>query len=267
MLPCPRQPATVMASVPNDVEKYATNALSNECDALLPLQDQSPSSSTQLPRRTYNIRHLLASFAAGIVACAIGQIVFCSINRSPPLDHRGALNAFGQPHAGSTEVHKWPPAKPTNNDPVLFPSNVGHAGATPTGAEPALIATAPLYPMQTSAPNLLAPPTLRGGQRPSKDFDLLKKWGNLSPWYSVGQGVFGVDSSPEVPETCRVTGLHFLHRHGARYPTSWGELTPLFNQACLTRSCSGVRGAGCPGWKAAWYDCELVSNGRIAVLE
>jgi hypothetical protein len=56
-----------------------------------------------------------------------------------------------------------------------------------------------------------------------KHFDLLKSWGNLSPWYSVGKNTFGINSTPEVPDTCVITGLHFLHRHGARYPTATCE--------------------------------------------
>jgi len=61
------------------------------------------------------------------------------------------------------------------------------------------------------------------GAEGSKGFDFFKSWSNLSPWYSVDRTSFGLDSSPEDPETSRVTGLHFLHRHGARYLTAWCE--------------------------------------------
>lgn len=45
-----------------------------------------------------------------------------------------------------------------------------------------------------------------------------------SPWYSVPSSTFGLpDASAEAPEGCRIVGLHFLHRHGARYPTSSKE--------------------------------------------
>jgi hypothetical protein len=41
-----------------------------------------------------------------------------------------------------------------------------------------------------------------------------------SPWFSVPSSVFGLPhASPDPPKGCEVTGLHFLHRHGARYPT------------------------------------------------
>jgi hypothetical protein len=59
------------------------------------------------------------------------------------------------------------------------------------------------------------------GVKPKKHFDLFKKWGNLSPWYSVKRGAYGIDSDAGAPDGCKVTGLHLLHRHGARYPTSW----------------------------------------------
>jgi hypothetical protein len=122
-------------------------------------------------------------------------------------------------------VHNWPPATPTNDVPPLFPTDVGYAGATPTGAEPALILTAPSYPVHTGAAQLVVPSTLQEGTKSKKGFDLFKEWGNLSPWYSVKRGAFGVDSDPGAPDGCNITGLHLLHRHGARYPTSWGKWT------------------------------------------
>jgi hypothetical protein len=127
---------------------------------------------------------------------------------------------FVPPYVGSTEIDQYPPTHPTGTDPALFPSDVGYAGPTRTGAQPALLVTAPTYPMQSGAPGLVVPtsiPTDNSDVRP--DFDMLKHWGNLSPWFSNEKGAFGVDSSPEPPETCEVTGLHLLHRHGARYPT------------------------------------------------
>jgi hypothetical protein len=131
-----------------------------------------------------------------------------------------SAHVLAPPYVGSTEVHNWPPPSPTNDFPSLFPTNVGHAGATPTGAEPALIITAPSYPVHTGAAQLVLPSALHAGGKSTKDFDLLKNWGNLSPWYSVKRGAFGVDSDPGAPDGCSVTGLHFLHRHGARYPTT-----------------------------------------------
>lgn len=141
------------------------------------------------------------------------------------------LVALGE--AGRTEVHNFPPIAPTNAFPSLFPTNIGFAGPTPTGAEPALVVTAPVQPLHTGAAQLVVPAaplqTGTGDKNKDKgkkgDFNILKLWGSLSPWYSVARGAFGVDSGPEVPETCRVTGMHLLHRHGARYPTGGRTLS------------------------------------------
>jgi len=131
------------------------------------------------------------------------------------------LLARAEPWVGSTEVHSYPPTKPTNYNPSLFPSDVGYPGPTPTGAEPALLATAPAYPLNGGNQGLLLVPD----EFKDKEFDLLKKWGNLSPWYSIPVGTFGVQTGPETPDGCSLTGLHFLHRHGARYPTGDSEQT------------------------------------------
>ncbi|KAI0048206.1 phosphoglycerate mutase-like protein [Auriscalpium vulgare] len=162
--------------------------------------------------RSFSASHLLAAFAAGALACLATQYAVSCFSPAHGQDAR----ILAPPYVGSTEVHNWPPATPTNAFPTLFPSDVGHAGATPTGAEPALIATAPSYPVHTGAPQLIVPTSLRaGGKSKKKGLDLFKLWGNLSPWYSVKKGTFGIDSGPEAPEGCTVTGLHFLHRHAA----------------------------------------------------
>ncbi|KAG6900350.1 hypothetical protein C0993_011981, partial [Termitomyces sp. T159_Od127] len=173
-------------------------------------------------------KQLFLVFFAGVLACGTTQLFYtsgsfgrsrtthCNTERS-----ENDVQVLAPPYVGSTEVHSYPPTRPTNANPTLFPSDVGYPGGTPTGAEPAIIATAPSYPMQTGAAQLIKPDALRGKGSHSKNFSLFKKWGNLSPWFSIEKGVFGLDSDPTVPETCRVTGLHFLHRHGARYPTAW----------------------------------------------
>ncbi|KAG8690559.1 hypothetical protein FRC11_010746 [Ceratobasidium sp. 423] len=65
------------------------------------------------------------------------------------------------------------------------------------------------------------------GTNRTDGFNLFKSWGNLSPWYSVSSADFGLpDAGVDAPETCRITGVHVLHRHGARYPTDdleWGQ--------------------------------------------
>ena len=133
------------------------------------------------------------------------------------------LAARAEPWVGSTVVHSYPPTSPTNDNPLLFPSDVGFPGPTPTGDEPAVVATAPAYPQDFGGQGLLiVPDDLSDGK-----FNLLEKWGNLSPWRSNPPGTFGVKSGPETPQGCSVTGLHLLHRHGARYPTGDSQSTRL----------------------------------------
>lgn len=200
-----------------------------EQQALLPESSRDAEPTARLepsPHRNFSVTQLILAFVAGGIACLGIQLAIIGPSCLSPNSYgleEDVLNALAPPYVGSTEVHNWPPASPTNADPTLFPTDVGYPGATPTGAEAALIATAPSYPVHTGAPQLVLPVTLHSGEKStSKSFDLFKSWGNLSPWYSVPRGTFGIDSGPEAPEQCTVTGLHFLHRHGARYPTQWG---------------------------------------------
>lgn len=173
------------------------------------------------------IVQIILSFIGGIAACLTIQFIACAIGHNSK-GLASSLDRLASPSAGSTEVHRFPPSKPTNAFPSLFPTSVGHAGPTPTGAEPALIQTAPSYPLHTGAPHLVSPSFKSNNSSSSSQFDLFKHWGNLSPWFSVERGSFGLDSSPEAPKGCRVTGLHLLHRHGARYPTGYGNVVPRY---------------------------------------
>ncbi|KAG6902043.1 hypothetical protein C0995_005253 [Termitomyces sp. Mi166 len=196
-----------------------------------PREDQGYHSS---PPKTSK-KQLLLAFLAGVLVCGTPQLFYTpgqslpsQMNHCSRATAENDVQVLAPPYLGSTEIDNYPPTLPTNVNPTLFPSDVGYAGATPTGAEPAIIVTAPSYPIQTGAAQLVKPDAIEnksgkgkgneGSHSKDEDFDLFKKWGNLSPWYSVGKGAFGLDSDPIVPETCRVTGLHFLHRHGARYP-------------------------------------------------
>jgi hypothetical protein len=207
-----------------------------EHDALpLPASDSiqhiSPAakSSPTVWRKRFTLVHLSLAFLGGALFSGVLQFVSNSdlLSSQKTLECRGGstpslqlsdLKIRADPSAGATNVQLFPPASPTNGNPSLFPTNVGYAGGTPTGAEPAVAVTAPAYPIHTEVTQLVAPETL-GGKGSSKGFDLFKSWSNLTPWYSVGKTAFGLDTSAEAPETCRVIGLHLLHRHGARYPT------------------------------------------------
>ncbi|KAI1245085.1 hypothetical protein MGN70_011973 [Eutypa lata] len=128
------------------------------------------------------------------------------------------------PDVGSPTSDVYPPAG-TTVDPELFPpeSEVGFAGPTPTGVQPAAIQTAQLYPYNTGPGNQfpLVASEPHSESEESSDFDIFKYWGNLSPWYSLSSADFGLpDASPLIPDGCTITQMHLLYRHGARYPTS-----------------------------------------------
>ena len=225
-------------------------------DSLLPTLGTKPqfqlpySAGTSRLRYTFGVLHIFLAFGLGALACLVAQASFshCFTKTGKPQSSQAVIgdtkedviSVLAPPYVGSTSVHQYPPATPTNAYPSLFPSDVGYPGGTPTGAEPGVIATAPAYPMYTGQcfHQLLVPKYLEGqtkgqviltdesvGFKKKPKFDLLRSWGNLSPWFSILRGRFGVNSSPSTPKTCRITGLHFLHRHGARYPTAWGMLS------------------------------------------
>ncbi|KAF9265875.1 phosphoglycerate mutase-like protein [Marasmius fiardii PR-910] len=212
--------------------------------------EQSTTTSSRLTRRSFSLLHITGAFAGGVLACILAQYAICG--RTCISSYSNALEVTGSqqeaavapPWVGSTTVHHFPPTSPTNAFPSLFPTDVGYPGGTPTGGEAAVIATAPSYPIHTGAAQLVVPESL-GPHKHNHEFDLFKSWGNLSPWYSIKKGLFGVDSGPEIPDTCRVTGLHFLHRHGARYPTAWASyggpsgLANRLNQAASNWTASG----------------------------
>ncbi|KAF9255340.1 phytase [Marasmius fiardii PR-910] len=151
--------------------------------------------------------------------------------------------AAPSPWVGSTTVHHFPPTSATNVFLTLFPTDVGFPGETPTGAEAAIVVTAPAYPIHTGAAQLVVPEIL-GSHTPNKQFNLLKSWGTLSPWYSAEKGAFGIDSGPQIPDKCRVTGLHLLHRHGARYPHSGAYGAPAIFAGRLNKVAKKLKASG-----------------------
>ncbi|KAG7086094.1 hypothetical protein E1B28_003609 [Marasmius oreades] len=235
--------------------EYAVVAGDDEHETLLPTHsplkqehddEPKPPTTWLTARRSFSLLHFVSAFAAGAFTCifvhyALFRKATVSSCRSDTLGIVGThREAAAPPLVGSTTVHHYPPSSPTNAFPSLFPTDVGFAGGTPTGGEPAVVVTAPSYPIHTGAAQLVIPETS------DSQFDLFQKWGNLSPWYSIKKGGFGIDSGPEVPDTCRITGLHLLHRHGARYPTasfeSYGgpaSLATRLNKAASQWTASG----------------------------
>jgi hypothetical protein len=78
-------------------------------------------------------------------------------------------------------------------------------------SRPGLLLTAPAPPHQTAQPPLVAPAV--GGKK--HPFNIMQHWGHLSPWYSVDSHGLPETDSLE-PKGCRIKGMHWLQRHGAR---------------------------------------------------
>ncbi|KZT65932.1 phosphoglycerate mutase-like protein [Daedalea quercina L-15889] len=137
----------------------------------------------------------------------------------PVLASLAAESASG--FAGSNVSAIYPPAGATiTTDESYFPDaeQVGYAGPTPTGAEAEAVATAPVAALNTDAYPLVVAQTPYSGT--GVPFQVIRSWGNLSPWFSVGSGEFGLPSAdPQIPSGCELEQVHLLHRHGARYPT------------------------------------------------
>lgn len=78
----------------------------------------------------------------------------------------------------------------------------------------ALVVTAPALPEYTGVSPIVPPQNSK-----FKDFSIIKHWGNLSPYHSVKS--HGLPSSSQiVPKGCELEQMHWLQRHGARYPTT-----------------------------------------------
>ncbi|KAJ7493301.1 phosphoglycerate mutase-like protein [Mycena galericulata] len=209
--------------------EYKPHDMEPEMESLLPSHNDGQANGNIEPLRPHSFysrpyfafNHMLMAFVTGTLACFLIQYAICGSGCFSYYSDDAAPEALlAPPWAGSTERHNFPPSTPSNAFPSMFPTHVGYAGETPTGAEAAVIATAPSYPLHTAAAVLVAP---EAGEYDVKKYNIFRKWGNLSPWYSVNRTAFGLNSGPETPNTCRITGLHFLHRHGARYPTAYAS--------------------------------------------
>ncbi|KAH9847412.1 phosphoglycerate mutase-like protein [Lenzites betulinus] len=124
--------------------------------------------------------------------------------------------------AGATSTAVFPPPGATNTAvDTFFPGaeQVGHGGPTPTGDEAWVLQTAPVGPLREDVYPLISPvEAQKTVQKPS--FNPSRSWGNLSPWFSVGDEFGLPDASQVVPAGCELTQVHLLHRHGARYPSA-----------------------------------------------
>src|SRR5882757_2727203 len=118
---------------PNTKDDYAVDELENE--PLLSSKEVKYSPRT----RQFSLIHIVTAFLAGIlVQFFVGIVSSGSTPLSNPPSPSIVSNAdtgnkgFVPPYVGSTEVHNYPPTKPTGVNTKLFPTNVGYPGTTHT---------------------------------------------------------------------------------------------------------------------------------------
>lgn len=147
----------------------------------------------------------------------------------------------------------------------LFPTDVGFVGATRTGGVPYLRATDPVagttgigagtttarvpQPLETEFP-------VADGAQP--DFHPVDYWGNVKP-YAPAAGGFGAKEFA-LPLTCTVQQAHYLHRHGARYPTSGSSFTPQVLYGALQEAIEAASFEGPLEFLNAWNYTQLGSD-------
>ncbi|KAJ7450218.1 hypothetical protein FB451DRAFT_1528012 [Mycena latifolia] len=128
---------------------------------------------------------------------------------------------------GSTTNVLFPPANATiTAADTFFPdaSHVGYGGPTlnAPGDEAGTIATTPAVALVDSVFPLIKPAT--SDKKPG--FDVLQHLGSLSPFQSV-ESLGLPHASAHVPDGCKITQVHLLHRHDRctiALPTSSGGL-------------------------------------------
>ncbi|KAG2034416.1 histidine phosphatase superfamily [Suillus americanus] len=100
-----------------------------------------------------------------------------------------------------------------------------HPGPTQAGAEPGVAATAPSYPLHSGVVHLVSPTRfIRTTRRRTSIFSVAGE-SYLRGTPSNVENKFGINSGSEAPDTCNITGVHLLHRHGARYPADYSSGT------------------------------------------
>ncbi|TFK51909.1 phosphoglycerate mutase-like protein [Heliocybe sulcata] len=164
---------------------------------------------------------------------------------------RATYLASASSYAGSTVSAVWPPPGATNTAlDAYFPdaNQVGNTGPTPTGDEAEAIATAPAAKFDSVYP--LTDPSASDSDS-SSEFEVVKHWGSLSPWYSV-QSKDLPESSPEIPQGCSITQVHLLHRHGARYPTEGSALASLAEKVHNASTGAGFSASGPLAFLNTW---------------
>lgn len=173
-------------------------------------------------------------FKASTFAGATSSAVFPPPNASNAAQSLDALFTTSVGFAGPTPSEPFPPS-PFLSPPTNALSLTNSVLYVLAGNEAEEIATATAVPKITGAFPLLNPSTLDDN---SGNFDVLQRWGNLAPMFSVDS--FGLNSASQlIPGGCELNQVHLVHRHGARYPTSGAapsSLAAKLHNATVTKT-------------------------------
>lgn len=138
-----------------------------------------------------------------------------------------------------------PPNATISIDPA-YPTDVGYPGPIKTGSPPFLVETNSLLSSRPLSGRSVEDRYVPHGTKNETDFELIKHWGNTSPWFP----------SPLFPEAqkhrslspgCSIEEVYILHRHADRYPTTYStEGAPFFGQTIANASENGKLNAHGP---------------------
>ncbi|KDQ12411.1 hypothetical protein BOTBODRAFT_634204 [Botryobasidium botryosum FD-172 SS1] len=209
----------------------------------------------------------LLFFLLGFLTCIAYQSSSPSFCHRPlnAAAHLKALDSSAYHTASPAPVHPYPPAAPTNVIPFLFPTKVGYSGPTATGAEPALLATAPAYPFfHRGAPNLAIPKPLGDNSGQQRIFNMAESWGNMPPRRPMGFWRLSLDAvdGPDFTLSQRLKNATLAGKHwtaaaaGLSFLNKWSyklgdDLLTFFERHKLFIEARGFSNAlapdeGCP---------------------
>lgn len=154
------------------------------------------------------VRQLLL---AGVALLALGGIFYLALG---PLGHI--------PKAFSWHGNTW--TEEEGGIPFTFPDDVGYPGPTEKGSpadlaeEDHVIDSRPMGPLPVET---RLPESLYGS------FDPFQHMGPLTPYRSSSG--WGVDDTQYhvLPQRCSIDQVHYLSRHGSRYPTSYSPANKI----------------------------------------
>jgi len=203
-----------------DLEKLPVyQVISNKESHLEEINHGSSPSDDPPARGSCNFRKTLRDVLFGFLIATAFWTMPKTTRVSWPSARHCVGRLFGHHHRHHHHHHHHHHHGHHKENPFPSGKEIGYQGPTEIGVEPFAAVNAPTPPDQQSYFPLVSP-----AQVSNDSFDPVRSWGYLSPFHSLPSNAFGLEgSSGKIPEQCKLTQVHLLHRHGARYPTSSKE--------------------------------------------